>query len=63
MVLARITAQIHDRPAPGDELIVAGWSLFDDGRKHGAATALFTRDGRLLAQSEQLWIELKQAAA
>tara|TARA_R100000935_G_scaffold58152_1_gene94146 strand:+ start:1075 stop:1785 length:711 start_codon:yes stop_codon:yes gene_type:complete len=63
MVLARITAQIHERPAPGANLIVAGWSLYDDGRKHGAATALFTRDGQLLAQSEQLWIELKAAAA
>ena len=63
LVLARITAQIHERPAPGADLIVAGWSLFDDGRKHGAATALFTRDGQLLAQSEQLWIELKAPAA
>lgn len=63
MVLARITAQVHARPAPGDDLIVAGWSLYDDGRKHGAATALFTRDGQLLAQSEQLWIELKRPAA
>ena len=63
MVLAKIAAHIHDRPAPGDELIVVGWSLFDDGRKHGAATGLFTRDGRLLAQSEQLWIELKPAVA
>ena len=63
MVLARITAQVHARPAPGDDLIVAGWALYDDGRKHGAATALFTRDGQLLAQSEQLWIELKRPAA
>lgn len=63
MVLARITAQIHQRPAPGGALIVAGWSMFHDGRKHGAATALFTREGKLLAQSEQLWVELKQPVA
>ncbi|MBY9068526.1 hypothetical protein K1X12_16650 [Hyphomonas sp. WL0036] len=59
MVLGRIMGRILRRPPAGEELIVAGWSLFHEGRKHGAGTALYTADGELLAQTEQLWIELK----
>ena len=59
MVLARIIAEIHARPRAGEEVIVAAWHLYDEGRKHGAATGLFAADGTLLAQSEQLWIDLK----
>lgn len=63
MVLARMSTQLHMRPSVGEELVVAGWHQFDDGRKHGASTAIFTPDGQLVAQSEQLWIELRQPAA
>ena len=59
MVLGRIKGQVARRPQAGAPLIVAAWHLYDDGRKHGAASALFTADGELLAQTEQLWIELK----
>lgn len=59
MVLGRIKGQVTRRPEAGTPLIVAAWHLYDDGRKHGAASALFTADGELLAQTEQLWIELK----
>ena len=59
MVLGRIKGQAARRPEAGAPLIVAAWHLYDDGRKHGAATALFTAEGELLAQTEQLWIELK----
>lgn len=59
MLLARMTAEIHERPKAGEELIVAGWETFEDGRKHGAVTALFTADGKCLAQAEQLWIEIR----
>lgn len=59
MVLGRIKGQVARRPEAGAPLIVAAWHLYDDGRKHGAATALFTAEGELLAQTEQLWIELK----
>jgi hypothetical protein len=62
MVLARIVANIHQLPKAGDTLIAAGWSLFHDGRKHGAGTAIYTAEGDLLAQSDQLWIELKRPA-
>ena len=59
MVLGRIKGQVARRPETGKPLIVAAWHLYDDGRKHGAASALFTACGELLAQTEQLWIELK----
>lgn len=59
MVLGRIKGQVARRPEAGAPLIVAAWHLYDDGRKHGAASALFTAQGELLAQTEQLWIELK----
>lgn len=59
MVLGRIKGQVLRRPEVGAPLIVAAWHLFDDGRKHGASSALFTAGGELLAQTEQLWIELK----
>ena len=59
MVLGRIRGEVLRRPEAGAPLIVAAWHLYDDGRKHGAASALFTANGELLAQTEQLWIELK----
>ena len=59
MVLGRIKGEVFQRPRPGTPLVVAAWHLYDDGRKHGASSALFTADGELLAQTEQLWIELK----
>ncbi len=61
MVLARIAGNLHALPAAGDRLVVAGWHHFHDGRKHGAGTAIYTEDGQLIAQSDQLWIELKKA--
>jgi hypothetical protein len=61
MVLARIVGNLHALPKAGEALVVAGWPLFHDGRKHGAGTAIYTEDGQLIAQSEQLWIELKKA--
>ncbi len=62
MVLARIVGNIHELPKAGETLIAAGWPLFHDGRKHGAGTAIYTEGGKLLAQSEQLWVELKRPA-
>ena len=59
MVLGRIKGHVVRRPEAGAPLIVAAWHLYDDGRKHGAASGLFTAEGELLAQTEQLWIELK----
>ena len=63
MVLAQITAEIYDRPSAGGALTVIGWEKYHDGRKHGAGTAIYRADGQCLAQSDQLWIELKPKTA
>lgn len=63
MVLGQMTTQIHERPKAGETLTVAGWLNFHDGRKHGAGTAIYRADGTCLAQSEQIWIELKPKTA
>lgn len=59
-LLASICTRIDRRPAPEEELIVTGWHDRSEGRKHFSGTALHTPDGELLAQSDALWIELKQ---
>ncbi len=58
ILLGRLAANILDRPAPGDPLVVAGWPRGSDGRKHHAGTALFSADGDLLAHAEATWIQL-----
>ncbi|MGF1456281.1 MAG: hypothetical protein ACFB6R_13015 [Alphaproteobacteria bacterium] len=58
-LLGRLSARIHRRPEPGTPLIVAGWYLGSEGRKHGAGTAVFDTDGALLAEAKALWIELR----
>lgn len=58
-VLGRIAARIEIRSVPGDPLIVTGWSIRSEGRKHQAGTALHDASGRLLAAAEAIWITLK----
>lgn len=51
---------VIDHPVPaGEPLIVQGWSMGSEGRKHRAGTSLHHADGSLLASAEQLWISLK----
>ncbi len=60
-LLGQLSVRIFARPQAGTPLIVAGWYLGSDGRKHGAGTALFDLDGRALALGRALWIELRPA--
>jgi len=47
-------------PVPaGKSLVVAGWALGSDGRKHRSATAILAPEGRVLARAEALWIRLR----
>lgn len=58
-LLGRIGARI-ERPVPaGGPLIVTGWAIGSEGRKHRAGTALYDADGQLLASADQLWISLR----
>lgn len=56
-LLARMTARVDRLPGEGERCIIAGWPLDADGRKRNAATALYGKEGDVLAVSRQLWIE------
>ena len=58
-LLGRLAADILTRPKVGEPLVVVGWPIEVDGRKHYAGTAVFTPQGDLLAHAEAIWVELK----
>jgi hypothetical protein len=58
-LLARMTAELLEPIALGQPVVAVGWSLGGEGRKHESATALLAADGRMLARSRALWIELR----
>jgi hypothetical protein len=55
-VLGRMTARVDRLPAEGEACVVVGWPLGSEGRKLHAGTALYGRDGELLALARQVWI-------
>jgi hypothetical protein len=59
MVLARLRGEIAKPIRAGEPHVVVGWPGAVDGRKHDAATAIFSAAGEPLAWAEALWIELK----
>lgn len=58
-LLGRIAGVIHRRPAVGERLIVTGWLIDRDGRKHRVGTALHDAQGGLVAAASATWISLK----
>ena len=56
MVLGTMTARVDELPSPGAAHVVMAWQRGEQGRKHLSGTALYTADGRLLAQAEATWI-------
>jgi hypothetical protein len=61
-LLARMTAELFEPIELGRPVVVVGWSLGEDGRKHTSASALLAADGRMLGRAEALWIRLRPAA-
>lgn len=57
VVLGRLAVSVERVPGPGERCVVVGRALRSDGRKHGAATALYTDRGELLGVGEAVWIE------
>jgi hypothetical protein len=55
-VLGRMTARIVRLPEERERCVVAGWPLGVEGRKLHAGTALYGRDGEVLALARQVWI-------
>lgn len=58
-VLARLTASLDAPVVPERAHVVISWGLGVDGRKRHGAAALFSPDGKRVAQSRALWIELR----
>jgi hypothetical protein len=57
-VLGRMSAVVHRRPEPGEELIVGGWRGADEGRKLHAGSAVWSAGGDVLATGATTWIVL-----
>jgi hypothetical protein len=55
-VLGRMTARVERLPEDGERCVVVGWPLGEEGRKLHAGTALYGRDGAVLALARQVWI-------
>jgi len=55
-LLGRITAQVHHRAKAGDEYLVTGWRIAQEGKKHFAGTAIHDSEGRLIAEAKAVWI-------
>jgi hypothetical protein len=58
-VLGRFGVVMHERLIAPRPLIVTGWPIGSEGRKHEAGTALHDVNGRLLAAAHATWITLK----
>lgn len=58
-VLGSMKARLHGPAASAQELIVTGWRIGSEGRKHRVGTALHDRDGKLLAAALATWITLR----
>lgn len=56
MVLGLMTAEVSRLPVTGEPCISVGRLYERDGRKFFTDTALYTEDGELLGNAEQLWI-------
>lgn len=59
MLLGRLTGRLHGALRIGEESRVLGWFIGAEGRKYHVGTAVFSQDGRLLAESLGTWIALK----
>lgn len=59
-LLGRFAASLLEPVVVGEPLIVSGWAVQHDGRKHHAGTALHREDGTPVACAIAIWISLKQ---
>ena len=50
------TARVDADVPAGKPLIVTGWHIASEGRKHHVGTALHRPDGRLVACARSTWI-------
>lgn len=58
-VLGRLGVVRHAPVRAGEPVIVTGWPIASEGRKHTVGTALHAADGTLLAAGLGTWVSLK----
>jgi hypothetical protein len=61
-VLGRITAQVMALPMPGDECVIMGQLIEEDGRKASVRTTAYSPTGGVLAHARATWLTLPDAA-
>ena len=57
-LLGRITAVVERAPQAEEALIVSGWSIASEGRKHHVGTAIHDGQGRRVACARSTWISI-----
>ncbi|SDR90873.1 hypothetical protein SAMN05216421_0552 [Halopseudomonas xinjiangensis] len=57
-LLGRFAARLLEPVRVGETLIVNGWAIRHDGRKHQTGTALYRENGSLVAFAEATWISI-----
>ncbi|WP_395622773.1 PaaI family thioesterase [Sphingomonas daechungensis] len=62
-LLGRMSATIHRQAQIGEPLIVTGWPISAEGRKHRVGSALHDANGDLIAAATATWITLNEAKA
>lgn len=58
-LLGRMSATIHRPVRAGEELVVTGWPIASEGRKHRVGSALHDSNSELVAAATATWITLK----
>ena len=60
-LLGRMSAVLHRRVHAGEPLVVTGWPIDTQGRKHHVGSALHDTNGELVAAAKATWITLNEA--
>lgn len=55
-LLGRFTAELYEAPKTGEELIVCGEAMGQEGRKYYTETTLHNTDGTLVGYAKAIWI-------
>jgi hypothetical protein len=57
-LLGRLTASIDRLPEIDEPLVVIGWPIGSDGRKHFAGSAVAAGSGEIVARAAATWVEI-----
>jgi hypothetical protein len=58
ILLGELAVSIKDKVSPGEECVLIGWEIKQEGRKHFTGTALFNEPGRCCAVGYATWFEV-----